>query len=115
MTNNNSIKIVREGFMVAEDLHYSCITVPKGFVFDGITLKRPWGMLFTSKDLFNGLRAAAFHDYMCKNKEHYRRSFATDVLVAIWREDGLCKSKAMIVKFCVNLFQRFRGWDRWRF
>lgn len=110
-----SFKVTKQGYQTTREMTYLSVTVPEGFVFDGITIKRPWGILFSNIDLFNGLRAAAFHDYMCKNKEHYRRSFATDVLVAIWREDGLCKSKACIVKFCVNLFQRFKGWDRWVF
>lgn len=99
-----------EKFVTLKELKFAGITVPKGFVFDGVTVKAPFTFLFSNKDLRQGIRASCFHDWLCLHKDEYSREFATDVLVQIWRKDGLEKIKAVFVKWSVNLYQRLRGW-----
>lgn len=102
--------VVGEKYQTAVSLEYKGIIVPKGFVFDGVTVKAPFTFLFSNKDLRQGIRASCFHDYMCKHKDRYSRKFATDILVKIWMEDGLEYWKAYFVRLSVNLYQWFNGW-----
>lgn len=97
-------------YVTLEPLKYKDIEVPYGFEFDGVTVMAPFSFLFSNKDLRQGIRASCFHDYMCQNKDKYRREYATQVLCDIWREDGLEKGKAFFVKICVNAYQRLKGW-----
>lgn len=96
-------------YVTLKQLVYKDIVVPKGFVFDGVTVKAPFTMLFSNKDLRQGILASCFHDYMCKHRDEYTREYATDVLIELWRKQGLNKFKATIVKICVNTFQMFKG------
>ena len=88
----------------------SKIEVPKGFIFDGVTVKAPFTAIFSNKDLRKGIRASCFHDWMCKHKQDYRRSYATGVLVKLWHENGLGAVKAGIVYICVEAYQLFKNW-----
>ena len=96
-------------YITLKQLKYDNIAVPKGFEFDGVTVKAPFTFLFSSKDLRKGIKASCFHDYMCKHKSEYTREYATNVLVEIWQQDGLSPLKALIVKGAVNIFQLFKG------
>ena len=89
---------------------YKNIIVPAGYEFDGVTVKAPFSLLLSSKDMRQGIRASCFHDWLCQHKENYSRKYATDILVDIWREDGLGSFKAYIVKFSVNFYQWLKGW-----
>lgn len=91
-------------------LEYKNIKIPAGFRFDGVTVKAPFTLLLSTKDLRQGIRASCFHDYLCRHKDIYSRKYATDILVEIWRADGLNKFKAYIVKISVNFFQWLKGW-----
>ncbi len=91
-------------------LEYEGIKIPAGFEFDGVTVKAPFTFLFSNKDLRQGIRASCFHDWMCNHKDRYRRETATDVLVEIWRADGLEAWKAWFVRRSVNLYQWLKGW-----
>lgn len=102
--------VVGEKYQTVVPLIYKGITVPKGFEFDGVTVKAPFTFLFSNKDLRQGIRASCFHDFMCRHKNQYSRKFATDILVKIWREDGLENWKAFLVRLSVNLYQWFNGW-----
>ena len=102
--------VVGEKYQTVVPLVYKGISVPKGFVFDGVTVKAPFTFLFSNKDLRQGIRASCFHDFMCRHKNQYSRKFATDILVKIWREDGLENWKAFFVRLSVNLYQWFNGW-----
>ncbi len=97
-------------YVTLKELHYDGITLPKGFEFDGVTVKVPFTLLFSNKDLRQGIRASCFHDWMCRHKDEYSRAYATKVLVDIWKEDGLEDFKAWFVKICVNAYQWFKGW-----
>ena len=97
-------------YVTLKELHYDGITLPKGFEFDGVTVKAPFTFLFSNKDLRQGIRASCFHDWMCQHKNEYFRAYATKVLVDIWREDGLEPFKAWFVKVCVNAYQWLKGW-----
>lgn len=97
-------------YRVLTPLFYDGITVPSGFEFDGVTVKAPFTFLFSNKDLRQGIRASCFHDWMCNHKDRYRRETATDVLVEIWRADGLEAWKAWFVRWSVNLYQWLKGW-----
>lgn len=96
-------------YITLKKMEYKGVIVPKGFEFDGITVKAPFTFLFSNKDLRRGIKASCFHDYMCKHRENYSRTFATNILVDLWRESGLNIVKAFIVKISVNVFQYFRG------
>lgn len=97
-------------YVTLESLKYKDIEVPSGFEFDGVTVKAPFTLLFSNKDLRQGIRASCFHDWMCRHKAEYTREYSTKVLVDIWKEDGLEAFKAWLVKVCVNLYQRVKGW-----
>ena len=97
-------------YITLKELHYDGITVPKGFEFDGVSVKAPFILLFSNKDLRQGIRASCFHDWMCQHKDEYSRAYATKILVDIWKEDGLEDFKAWFVKVCVNAYQWFKGW-----
>lgn len=97
-------------YVTLKELHYDGITVPKGFEFDGVTVMAPFTLLFSNKDLRQGIRASCFHDWMCQHKDEYSREYATKVLVDIWKEDGLESLKAWFVKVCVNAYQWLKGW-----
>ena len=97
-------------YVTLKELHYDGITLPKGFEFDGVTVKVPFTLLFSNKDLRQGIRASCFHDWMCRHKNEYSHEYATKVLVDIWKEDGLEPFKAWFVKVCVNAYQWLKGW-----
>lgn len=96
-------------YVTLKDLEHDGIKIPKGYVFDGVTVKAPFTLLFSTKDLRQGIRASCFHDWICQNKKNYTREYSTKVLVDIWKQDGLNKYKAFIVKISVNVYQFFRG------
>lgn len=100
----------RDKYVTLQPLEYKGIEVPKGFVFDGVTLKAPFTFIFSNKDLRQGIRASCFHDFMCRNKGKYSRGQATDLLVEIWKQDGLERFKSWIVGFSVNFYQWLKGW-----
>lgn len=102
--------VVGEKYRTIKELKYKDIVVPKGFEFDGVTVKAPFTFLFSNKDLRQGIRASCFHDYMCQHKDKYKREYATNILVEIWQEDGLEDFKAWFVRWSVNLYQWFNGW-----
>lgn len=96
-------------YVTLESLKYKDIEVPSGFEFDGVTVMAPFTLLFSNKDLRQGIRASCFHDWMCQHKDEYSREYATKVLVDIWQADGLDKIKAKIAGFAVNLYQMIQG------
>lgn len=97
-------------YVTLRDLEHDGVIVPKGYVFDGVTVKAPFTLLFSNKDLRQGIKASCFHDWLCQHKEQYTRQYATDILVDMWRKDGLNPFKAWIVKVSVNIFQWLKGW-----
>lgn len=101
--------IYKNNYVTLRNIMYKNIYVPKGFIFDGVTVKSPFTFIFNSKDLRNGILASCFHDYMCKNKSEYDRKYATDILVSLWKKEGLSSFKSFIVKISVNIFQFFKG------
>ena len=98
-----------QNYVTLNALKYENIEVPSGYVFDGVTVKAPFTFIFSNKDLRQGIRASCFHDWLCLHKKDYSRKYATDVLVDIWKEDGLNSWKAFFVKISVNLYQKFQG------
>ena len=96
-------------YITLRKIKYKDITIPKGYIFDGVTIKAPFTMLFSNKDLKQGIYASCVHDWICQHKEDYYRKDATDILVKIWQECGLEPVKAFIVKISVNIFQFFKG------
>lgn len=96
-------------YVTMHDMEHEGIKVPRGYVFDGVTVKAPFTFLFSNKDLRQGIRASCFHDWLCLHKSEYSRTYATDVLVDLWKKDGLNKFKAFIAKISVNVYQFFRG------
>ena len=100
-------------YVTLRDMEYDGIKVPKGYVFDGVTARAPFTLIFSTKNLRQGIRASCFHDWLCEHRAEYTRKYATDVLVDIWQKDGLNKYKAFIAKISVNIYQFFRwGWKK---
>lgn len=92
------IEVNNEGMYVTkENLVFRNIVVPKGFIFDGVTVKAPFTLLFSNKDLRQGVLASCVHDYMCRNKDKWDRNYATRTLVSLWILDGLSPIKGAIV------------------
>lgn len=108
--NRLEFAVCDSNYVTLRDLQYQDIVVPKGFMFDGVTVKAPFIFIFSNKDLRQGIRASCFHDFMCQNKEKYSRKQATDLLVEIWKQDGLESFKSWIVRFSVNFYQWLKGW-----
>lgn len=78
-------------YVTLKDLEHDGIKIPKGYVFDGVTVKAPFTLLFSTKDLRQGIRASCFHDWICQNKKNYTREYSTKVLVDIWKQDGFIR------------------------
>lgn len=97
-------------YVTLESLKYKGIKIPAGFEFDGVTVMAPFTLLFSNKDLRQGIRASCFHDWMCLHKDEYSRREATKILTDIWQEDGLERFKAKLVEWAVNAYQRLSGW-----
>lgn len=98
-------------YVTLHTLEYDNIKVPKGFIFDGVTVKVPFTFIFSTKDLRQGIEASCFHDYICQHKDKYTKEYATKILIDLWRKNGLNKWKAFIVKISVNFYQYFKkGW-----
>ena len=105
-------------YVTLRDLTFGDITVPKGFIFDGISV--PWGVMwmFTHNELKRGIRAACFHDFMCEpeNRGRYKRKEATSILLKLWKKAGLGNRwytswKPYVVYIAVELYQmRQGGW-----
>lgn len=97
-------------YITLKCLSYKNLFIPKGFIFDGVTVKAPFTLLFSNKDLRKGILASCFHDYMCRHKDIYKRKDATKVLIDLWIKEGLPKWKSYIVFVCVELYQFCCGW-----
>ena len=107
----NSLDFAISGinYVTRRNIEYDGIKVPEGYVFDGVTVKAPFTVIFNSTDLRKGLRASCFHDWICLHKSEYSRTYATDVLVDLWKQDGLSPVKCWIVKISVNFYQWLKG------
>lgn len=110
LINSLSFGVVGDKYVTLRDLRHDNIIIPKGFVFDGVTVKAPFTFIFSNKDLRQGIRASCIHDWMCNHKDQFRRNYATRMLVDLWKQDGLKKFKAVIVYVCVELYQICKGW-----
>lgn len=97
-------------YITFREITFKNVTVPKGFIFDGVTVKTPFTFLFSNKTLRQGIKASCFHDYMCLHKDKYTRKESTDILVEIWKADGLDNFRAFFVKVMVNVYQWLKGW-----
>ncbi len=112
MENNKKpeFAVVGINYITLKKITYRNIVVPKGFTFDGVTIPAPFTMLFSNKDLRQGIKASCIHDFMCRNKDKYKRKEATDILIELWLENGLNKFKAQIAKISINIYQYIKGW-----
>ncbi|MDD4556985.1 MAG: DUF1353 domain-containing protein [Alphaproteobacteria bacterium] len=108
--NSLDFALCEFGYVSLRKQTFRNVTVPKGFIFDGVTVKAPFTMLFSQKNLRNGVRASCFHDFMCEHKNKFKRREATKVLCEIWQDDGLGKVKATLVFACVEFYQFLKGW-----
>jgi len=102
--------IYQNKYVTLRPIKYKNIEIPSGFIFDGVSISSPFTILFSNKDLRQGIRASCFHDWLCQHKNKYSRKYATKILVDIWREDGLDNIKSTIAGICVNLYQWWSGW-----
>lgn len=98
-----------------EEITFRKISVPKGFVFDGVSI--PWFVMwmFSHNDLKRGIKAACFHDFMCEHKDIYQRREATAILLKLWKNAGLGNRwytawKPWVVYLFVEIYQMMKGW-----
>lgn len=61
-------------YVTLRDLEHDSVIVPKGYVFDGVTVKAPFTFIFSNKDLRKGIRASCFHDWLCEHRSQYTRN-----------------------------------------
>lgn len=113
--NQINFGVIPQGYVTLRDLTFKNVTVPKGYIFDGITAKAPFTVIFSNDDLRNGIKAACFHDYLCDNKNLCRRKEATTILINLWKQDGLGRKwynswKPWLVYVCVEIYQIMKGW-----
>ncbi|MFV0626400.1 MAG: DUF1353 domain-containing protein [Alphaproteobacteria bacterium] len=110
--NNLDIAVYDEKhYVTMKNLTFRDVTVPKGFVFDGVSV--PWftTFLFTHNDLKRGIMASAFHDFMCENKDKFSRREATSILMKLWKQSGISSCKAVVIYVCVEAYQMTqKGW-----
>ena len=109
LINSLDFAVYGINYVTLRDLEYDGVIVPKGYVFDGVTVKAPFTFIFSNKDLRQGIKASCFHDWICLHKSEYSRKYATDLLVNLWKRDGLNSFKSFIVKISVNFYQFFKG------
>lgn len=109
LINSLDFAVYGINYVTLRDLEHDGVIVPKGYVFDGVTVKAPFTFIFSNKDLRKGIRASCFHDWICEHRSEYTRKYATDLLVDLWRQEGLSSFKAFIVKISVNFYQFFKG------
>ena len=102
-------------YVTMKDLKFRNVTVPKYFIFDGVSV--PWFamFLFTHNELKRGIMASAFHDFMCENKDKFKRREATSILIKLWKQAGLGSHwytswKPWLVYISVELYQMAKGW-----
>lgn len=97
-------------YITLHRLSYKDVKIPRGFIFDGVTVPAPFTLLFSNKDLRQGIKASCFHDFMCQNKAKFSRQEATNILIELWLQAGLNKFKAKIAKLSINIYQWLKGW-----
>lgn len=97
-------------YITLHRLSYKNVKIPRGFIFDGVTVPAPLTFLFSNKDLRQGIKAACFHDFMCQNKDKFSRKEATNILIELWLQAGLNKFKAKIAQYGVSVYQWLKGW-----
>lgn len=89
---------------------YGNYILKKDDITDGVSVPKGLTGFFTAKELMAGLRAACVHDQYCKKKKEGKRREASEILVELWKEDGLPKWKAWFVFWGVEIVQRCKGW-----
>jgi len=110
MIKSLDFAIWQNKYVTLKELTFENIKVPKGFVFDGVTVKAPFTILFSNKNLRNGIRASCYHDYLCENRHMISRKEASKLLKNMWVTDGLPTWKGWIAYFSVEIYQYFKGW-----
>ena len=98
-------------YVTLEGLKYKDIEVPSGFEFDGVTVKAPFTLLFSNKDLRQGIRASCFHDWMCQHKD-IRTNIHANMLQKFWsmsgKKTGLKASRPGLLRFASMLISGLR-------
>ena len=107
--NDREFVVFENSFITTKELKYKDITVPKNYKFDGVTVWIPFTVFFRSKDFVRGIWAACFHDWLCDNRKNYKMTYATNILIELWKEKGLSSFQAFLVKISVNTYQFFKG------
>ena len=90
------------------------ITIPKNYCYDGASIPRLFWRVIGSKESDEFLIAAMLHDYMCENHSVIGndRELSSEVFKCLLIACGVCKTKANLMHFAVNNFQRFCGWEK---
>lgn len=87
--------------------------IPMGFTSDGCTLvlKVLW-LIVGCPHTPEFLTASIIHDYFCKNKYLIDRKTASEIFVEILILEGVVESKARLMGFVMNLYQKhIEGWE----
>lgn len=103
--------VIDDAYITIKELVYKDIVIPKGYMFDGLTIWIPFTMFFGTQDIRRGIKASCFHDWLCDNRQNYTMTEATKILIELWK--GLSPFQAFLVKISVNIYQFFRsGWKK---
>lgn len=99
----DNIKQVKYGF-----------TIPKGFKWDGATIKPIFWLLIGSKTDPRFKNPSLLHDYMCNNKYivNFDRNFSSRVFKTMLLKAGVSKFKAQIMYLAVDIYQMTQGWGK---
>lgn len=88
--------------------------IPKSFRWDGATIPSLVWFIFGCKTDNRYRNPSMLHDYMCNNKYVvcFDREFSTKIFKAMLLKNKVNKTKANIMCFFVDLWQRFQtGWE----
>ena len=90
------------------------VIVPPFEPSDGPTLNWFTKLFVTMEEYRIGIPAAHLHDYMCRNKEQFDRRVATKMLIDIWVDAGLSRTKGELIGFCINCYQLVKHGSEWK-
>jgi hypothetical protein len=89
-------------------------TIPKNYCYDGASIPRIFWRVIGSKESNEFLIPALVHDYMCENHNVVRndRNLSSEIFKELLIACKVSKTKANLMYFAVNNFQRLCGWKK---
>lgn len=87
-------------------------TIPKGYCFDGASVPRFFHRVIGANTDNKFLIGALIHDVLCENHNYVNndRAFSSKVFNALLEVSEVPAFKRFLMKYSVDIFQRFQGW-----